>query len=401
MLKYEISSFVIHTHPLKCENVNKTLDTVSTAEWLQENWAQMVQSVLTLTNNSIILMSHSTSSTIDSKNDNLIELNDARDYLRKSHGDIYLAVENALESYRKKYSSENESPRPLVTTSSSAPDDGEDEDNFYSPDEDAIDSFITKWKNERLNSSDSEIQQLFQLSLDERRDVKIRKENEDANVKIPPNATHKSDVDSLRNYLIKKYFGSEDALNAASETAAAAAAAADKAEKRSEEQRVGKNSNSREEGKTMQVPAIDRVTKCDTSSASSNNAKSAVVSNDDKSPMNTNEDDDVLRDIAAKSRDESVKTSSESELNDDDDKKKVDQSGKSRETTQGETVASSTRSSDEDASERSHIENKEEEVEEEEETAGSGDDTIEPADRECGHLNGELRNDSQADPGEQ
>lgn len=282
-------------------------------------------------------MNQNASSTIGNSNDNLIELNDARNYLRKSHGDIYLAAESALESQRSKYMSSKNinnctstavvscddrgdqiSSRKLIYNNNLQLDAGDDEDAFYSPDEDAIDSFICKWKNERLNSSDSEIHQLFQLSFDERVDRKEQSNKKDENVKSP--FTHKSDIDCLRNYLIKKYFGSEDALN--SVTASEVTVPGVTSDGRNAEEK----SNLRED-KMMQVATIDEIGKSDTSSASSNNAKSAVVSNDDKSSMNTDEDDDVPRDIEEKACGASVKTLSENKLS-DDEKQKADQTAK-------------------------------------------------------------------------
>lgn len=188
----------------------------------------MVQSVQTLTNNSIILMSQNDASTTISSS-NLIGLKDARCYLRNSLGDIYLAVENALESFKMKNdishlimertvgpAAVNNSTGQISTNENNKEPfqnlvnneiilDDEDEDEFYSPDEEAIDSLISKWKNERINN-DNEICQLFQLALGQQGQQKNVNHEKEA-ISQPP----KPEVDSLRRYLIKKYFGSEDA----------------------------------------------------------------------------------------------------------------------------------------------------------------------------------------------
>lgn len=234
----------------------------------------MVQSVQTLTNNSIILMSQNGASAIISSN-NLIGLKDSRCYLRNSRGDIYLAVENALESFKMKNGisdsiikitannsrasaspkggqSVAESTLGQVTSCESGPifqnsllnnqldlqrqgdddqgnvydeDDDDDEDDFYSPDEEAIDSLITKWKLERAKSeiNDEEICQLFQLTLGQNRMRQMGK-NEDSVTVDEGNTSQagNAEVESLRRYLIKKYFGSQ-----ASDASSASDAATD------------------------------------------------------------------------------------------------------------------------------------------------------------------------------
>ena len=210
-------------------------------EWLEENWSNMVETVLRLANNQII-QNETKKGKIKGRisENSLVREKDAKFCLRKTKGNVWTAVEKCIQRKEEERMNSSKSPKEKsFTLEFNEPGNGRDnmeinEVIVYTPDENEIvDMFIAKWKQEKEDEEvfqdaleEGEDRRLFELDDDDddgqtsEHDIKSVSAKDrfftsfdqlqEAATESGNRKSSSSGSRDLRKYLLNKYFGSQD-----------------------------------------------------------------------------------------------------------------------------------------------------------------------------------------------